>query len=182
MHIVPTVSDDLRVIRGLFDQAVLYQQAKGLPMWNQYDKTALMADLRQKIQYKLCFDHEIAQVFSVFMSDPLTWGEREDNKAIYLHRIISNPAYKGQRILQHVMDWSINFAIQQQREYLRLDTWASNPQMREYYQSVGFEYQGNAFIADIPQVPPPYRNYEVALFQIRVDRDANDFSDLTSSP
>jgi ribosomal protein S18 acetylase RimI-like enzyme len=182
MHIVPTVPDDLHTIRRLFDQAVQYQEAHGQPVWNQYDKTALMADLRQKIQYKLCFDHEIAVVFSVFMSDPLTWGEREDNKAIYLHRIISNPVYKGQRILQHVMDWSMHFAIQQQRQYLRLDTWASNLQMQAYYQSFGFEYQGNAFIADLPEVPLPYRNYEVALFQISVDGDTNNFSGLTSSP
>lgn len=168
MYIAPTVSDDLGVIRGLFDQAVLYQQAKGLPMWNRYDKAALTADLRQKIQYKLCADHEIAMVFSVFMTDPNMWGEREQGDAIYLHRIISNPAFKGQRLLQQVIDWSVDLAKAQQRKYLRLDTWASNPQMQAYYQSFGFDYQGNAFIPDLPEIPPPYRNYEVSLFQIRI--------------
>ena len=116
MHIIPTVSDDLTVIRSLFDQAVQYQQAHGLPMWNRYDKAALTADLRQKIQYKLCINHEIAMVFSVFMSDPNMWGEREQGDAIYLHRIISNPTYKGQSLLQYVIDWSILVVKQHQRK------------------------------------------------------------------
>ena len=108
--IINTTKQDLGFIYSLFEEAIAYQQRKNYPVWNGFDKDVLIKDVASKQQYKIVIDKEIACVFSVCKNDPLIWGEREKGDAIYLHRIVVNPKYKGCKQFEKILNWSIDFA------------------------------------------------------------------------
>ena len=101
--VINTTQDDLDTIYGLFESAIAYQRKNTYPVWKGYDKNALIKDIEEGNQYKITMGKDIAMLFSVCYSDPLIWGERENGNALYLHRIVVNPAYKGNKLFAMVL-------------------------------------------------------------------------------
>src|SRR5688572_32367700 len=93
-----TVMQDLKEIFELFEHSIQYQEKKGYPVWKNYDKDAVIKDLTDKNQYKVVIDEQMAIVFSVCYTDGIIWRERERGDAVYLHRIVVNPEFKGQKL------------------------------------------------------------------------------------
>lgn len=167
-QIINTTKQDLEFIYSLFEKAIAYQKRKNYPAWNGFDKDVLVKDITQKQHYKIIIDNEIACVFSVLKTDPLIWGEREKGDAIYLHRIVVNPGYKGYRQFEKILKWSIDFAKQHKIKFIRMDTWAQNSNILEYYKSYGFNFLGNFKTPDTTDLPTQNRNLEVALLEYKL--------------
>src|SRR5437764_12933440 len=104
--IVYTEIKDLDFIYNLFDEAISYQKSKGYPAWAGYDKDVLKKDIADKLQYKVLIENDIACVFSICYSDEIIWREMERGDALYLHRIVVNPAHKAQYQCQKVFNWA----------------------------------------------------------------------------
>ncbi|HEX6890844.1 MAG TPA: GNAT family N-acetyltransferase, partial [Chryseolinea sp.] len=133
-----TTPEDLKFVYELFDQSIVYQTAKGYPVWKNYDKNALINDVENKHQYKITIDDLIAMVFSVCYSDKILWREMERGDSIYLHRIVVNPKFKGQRLFGIILDWAIRYAKNKGLKFIRMDTWADDADIIEYYKGFGF--------------------------------------------
>src|ERR1043165_4214498 len=102
-QIVHTTPKDLAFVYELFDLSVKYQEARGYPSWKNYDKGALTQDVENKQQYKVIIDTQIGIVFSVRYNDKVIWREMDQGDAIYLHRIVVNPAFKGQKLFGQIL-------------------------------------------------------------------------------
>lgn len=97
LSIENTITDDLPMVYGLFDQAIEYQERNQYNVWNGYDKIALQSEMNDGLHYKVVSENKILAVFSICFCDAVIWRERDRGDAIYLHRIVVNPQFKGQR-------------------------------------------------------------------------------------
>ncbi|HEY3406286.1 MAG TPA: GNAT family N-acetyltransferase [Ohtaekwangia sp.] len=159
---------DLDFIFGLFDQSIAYQKNKGYTVWGNYDKDVLSGDIQNRNQYKIIMDSTIAMVFSMCYSDAIIWREMENDDSVYLHRIVVNPACKGKRLFGELLTWVKAHAIQKNLRFIRMDTWADNPTIIEYYKSFGFSVIENFTTPNSTELPAHNRNLAITLLQIRL--------------
>ncbi len=163
--ILHTEVSDLPQIFSFFDESIRYQEAKGYPAWKNYDRSAILRDIENKSQYKIVADGIIAMVFSVCYTDKLIWRDRESGDALYLHRIVVNPAFKGKKLFGEILQWSITHAKAKALSRVRMDTWAVNTNIIEYYKGFGFRFIENYTTPDSPELPVHNRGLQLALME-----------------
>jgi len=80
----------------------------------------------------------------------------------------SNPEFKGQRQVEKILNWIIDLAKEKGLKYVRMDTWADNPNIIAYYKSYGFYFIENYTTANTPELPGQHRNLKVALLEFEL--------------
>lgn len=160
--------EDLDLIFSLFDQSIIYQRQKGYPVWDNYDQGAIVRDVEEGNQYNVIVDGKVAMAFSVCYSDKMIWGERDKDDAVYLHRIVVNPEFKGQRLFGAILDWAVDVARKRNLKFVRMDTWASNKNIVAYYMGFGFTVVGNTTTPDAETLPVHSRSLAVTLLEYEV--------------
>jgi GNAT superfamily N-acetyltransferase len=163
-----TEMGDLLQIFELFDRSIEYQEKKGYPVWRNYDKNAIVKDIDQKNQYKVLIDSRIAMVFSVCYSDKVIWRDLERGDSVYLHRIVVNPEFKGQKLFGAILKWVTEHAQQKGLSSIRMDTWAANPTIIDYYKSFGFSFVENYTTPDTQELPVHNRNLALTLLEYKL--------------
>ncbi len=163
-----TSTKDLNFIYTLFEEAIIYIKKHNYIGWTTYDKNFIKQDINKKLQFKITNGNDIMCVFSICYSDVLIWREMEKGDAIYLHRIVVNPKFKGQKQFEKLLNWIVNFAKEKKLKYIRMDTWAENPNIIEYYKSYGFQFLENYTTPNTPELPEQHRNLKVALLEIKL--------------
>jgi hypothetical protein len=148
--IINTKLDDLPFIYELFEHSIAYQEAKGYPVWRNYDKGAIVRDIEEKNQYKVVNRDGIGIVFSVGYRDRVIWRALDQGESMYLHRIVVNPAFKGQKLFGLIMD-----------------TWAVNTNIINYYTGFGFEVVETYTTPDTPELPVHNRKLPLTLMEYR---------------
>jgi ribosomal protein S18 acetylase RimI-like enzyme len=164
--VLNTEMSDLYLIFRLFDHSITYQEKKGYPVWKNYDKNAIVKDIQNKNQYKILIDSLPAIVFSVCYTDKSLWRDRDRQDAIYLHRIVVNPDCKGRQLFGKILEWAITHARQKELRYIRMDTWAANPTLINYYEKFGFNFIENFTTPDSEELPVHNRNLALALLEL----------------
>lgn len=153
--------DDLPLIFNLFEEAIRYQKENGYIGWSSYDKEFIKSD-------KVIRDKEVLGIFSICHTDKLIWREREKKDALYLHRIVLNRAFQGARIFNIILAWSQAYARTHGRKFVRMDTWAANTKLINYYKGYGFIFVENYTTSDTSDLPIQHRNLNVALLELEV--------------
>jgi ribosomal protein S18 acetylase RimI-like enzyme len=164
-----TTPEDLPFIYELFAQSIVYQERHGYPDWKNYDKDAIVRDIETGHQYKIVIDGAIALVFSVAYSDKIIWREKDLGESVYLHRIVVNPRFKGQRLFGLILEWCQTHIREKGLRSIRMDTWANNPTIIGYYQSFGFKVTEHFTTPDTPELPVHNRNLPLTLLEYRED-------------
>src|SRR5690606_18828502 len=98
--ITNTTLEDYEKVLWLFDQVMVLQGTNGYKVWETIDKESLITEIKNKQQFKIVEDSEILCLFSIQLNDPFIWREKDQNDAIYLHRIAVNPNFKGKKTFQ----------------------------------------------------------------------------------
>jgi GNAT superfamily N-acetyltransferase len=171
-NILHTDPADTEQIFKLFEHSISYQEKHGYPVWRNYDKDAVVRDINARNHYKAVIDSKIAIVFGVCYTDKVIWRKLEDGKSIYLHRIVVNPEFKGQKLFGAILEWAIKHAKQNDLNNIRMDTWAANPTIIDYYKGFGFKFIENYTTPDTNELPIHNRNLELALLEYKI-RQAN---------
>jgi ribosomal protein S18 acetylase RimI-like enzyme len=159
---------DLALLHLFYDEAIRYQQTKGFPVWINFDNKVLENDVLNGNHYKVLVDSQVAIVFSVCYSDKIIWRDMEKGNALYLHRIVVNPAFRGQKLFGVIVDWTTGHARRKKLQYIRMDTWANNAVLIEYYKSFGFAFIEQYTTPDSIELPAQNRKLELALLELRV--------------
>ena len=168
IKIVNTTNEDLNIIYWLFEQAMELQGKNGYKVWEGIDKNALQTDIDNKLQFKIVKGNDILCIFSIQLNDPFIWRDRDRDDAIYLHRIVVNPNFKGQKQFQKVLNWSKQFARQNSLKFVRMDTWADNKKIIDYYKSFGFEFIEEYKTPNAVELPLQNRNLKIALLEMEL--------------
>ena len=167
-HIVPAGKEDLPFIYRLFEEAIQFQKQNHYVGWKNYDKEYIQKDVENGLLFKMVREGAIACIFSVCYSDVLIWREKEKGDAIYLHRLVLNREFKGEKVFQSVLNWALFTAKEKGLAYIRMDTWAENEKLIHYYKNYGFQFVENYATADTEDLPLQHRNLNVALLELAV--------------
>jgi GNAT superfamily N-acetyltransferase len=165
--ILNTEVTDLHFIFELFNYSITYQEKHGYPVWRDYDKDAIVRDIKNRNQYKVIVDSRIGIVFSVAYADKVIWRERDKGDAIYLHRIVVNPVCKGQKLFGVIMEWAKEHVRQKGLNNIRMDTWAANPTIINYYKTFGFEVIETYTTPNSIELPVHNRNLALTLLEYK---------------
>ena len=167
MKIIHTEKSDLPFVYHLFDEAILYQKKKNYPVWAGYDKTVLNNDIEDKRAFKIIIDNEIACIFSIVTND-MAWNDDGLGIAVYVHRVVTNQKYKGQKLFGNITNWLVDYAKTHQMKLVRLDTWGNNPVIIDYYKSFGFELVGFQQYPNTEDIPIQMRGNRSALLEYKI--------------
>lgn len=160
-----TETSDLGLIFGLFEQSINYQEKKGYPVWRNYDRNTIIKDIENKNQYKVIIGSSIAIVFSVGYADKIIWRHHDKGDSLYLHRIVVNPKHKGQKLFGKIVNWASQHGKRKGLNNIRMDTWANNPTLIEYYKTFGFNVIENYTTPDSIELPAHNRNLALILME-----------------
>lgn len=166
--VIHTALSDLEQIFELFEHSINYQEKKGYPVWRNYDKNAIIKDIEDKNQYKVIVNDTTAIVFSVRYTDKIIWRDLDQGNSIYLHRIVVNPELKGQKLFEEILKWAIEHSKQKGLTSIRMDTWAVNPTIINYYKSFGFVFIENYTTPDTEELPIHNRNLALTLLEYKL--------------
>jgi ribosomal protein S18 acetylase RimI-like enzyme len=166
MHIVNSTINDIHEIFNLYRIATEYQKTKLAILWPEFERTLVEEEIKEKRQWKIIVDNTIACVFATTFSDPLIWEERDQQPSVYIHRIATNPHYRGNNFVTHIVDWAKLYAKENNKELIRLDTVGENQGLIKHYQGCGFNFLGVFKLTNTKGLPQHYHNSSVSLFEI----------------
>jgi protein-tyrosine phosphatase len=73
--------------------------------------------------------------------DATYWGERTPDSG-YVHRLCTDAEIARPGLGVELLSWAASTSSQRDREWIRLDTPATNARLRSYYESLGFSFRG----------------------------------------
>jgi len=171
MKIIRSTSSAATEFRDFWNAALAYQKAAGLPLWPPYPSEKIETEIQSGLHFSAFLpDDVLAGYFSLALSDELIWEEKERGDAIYIHRMCGNPKCKGKNLAASILTGAYGFVTGAGRKFIRMDTWADNPRLLNYYISCGFRHVRNRQLGIVPGLLPHYKNINLALFQNEVDR------------
>jgi len=168
MNIYNSQIEDIDHIFELYKTATDYQNKKSMVAWPSFDRNLVEKEIIENRQWKLVIDHQIACVWAVTDSDPQIWGARNNDPSIYIHRISTNPNFRGRNFVKNIVTWSKKYASKRNKKYIRMDTVGENIGLTNHYKKCGFDFLGLSKLQHTSELPLHYQNATVSLFQISV--------------
>jgi len=166
MHIENSNLDDLPAIFRLYEVATNFQRSKKQVVWPAFDPEMVKAEIRNKQQWKLTMDGEVACVWATTFSDPQIWEERNVDPAVYIHRIATNPDFRGNNFVDIITNWACGYAAENRKQFVRLDTIGENQGLIKHYQKAGFTFLGLFDLKNRTGLPEHYQTGLACLFEI----------------
>ncbi|TCC94310.1 GNAT family N-acetyltransferase [Pedobacter frigiditerrae] len=168
IEIVNSTTENLAILFEFYDMAVAHQKKVSDKHWQDFDVELVKNEISEQRQYKILVDGKVACVFLVTFNDPQIWEEKDKDSAIYLHRIVTHPDFRGYGFVNIITNWAKAYAKDNQIQFVRLDTWADNEKLFTYYTSCGFNHVGSIKIAADSGLPKHYEGIRLNLFEIGV--------------
>ena len=161
---------DADIILTLYDAAIHLQTQKNTVVWPRFERSLIEKEIQEKRQWKLVIDNEIACNWAVTFEDKEIWEARDNNDSIYIHRIATNPALRGNRFIDVIVAWAKDYALSKGKAYVRLDTLGNNTKLIGHYKSAGFNFLGIFKLANTQNLPAHYqREPNCCLFEMMVN-------------
>jgi RimJ/RimL family protein N-acetyltransferase len=169
MKITNSISTDIDEIFSLYDIASAYQKTKNVVVWPSFERQLVKTELTENRQWKLIIDGQIACVWAITFNDPEIWEERDADAAIYIHRIATNPDFRGYNFVGTIAEWAKQYAKSIHKDYVRLDTLGNNTGLIAHYSRAGFDFLGINDLKSTAGLPQHYQDTKgCCLFQIKL--------------
>lgn len=169
MTIKPSTLNDLGEITRLYELARNVQQMKGAVAWPIFNRVMIETDISENRQWKITIDNQVACVWTTTFQDPQIWEERNQDPSVYIHRIATNPMFKGLNLVSEIVEWARDYAAKNKKMFIRMDTVGENKGLIAYYQKCGFDFLGLLTLKNTEGLPAHYINATVSLFQLSLD-------------
>lgn len=166
--IVNTSLKDIEAVLGLYKMASDFKKTVSGVQWPEFDQRMIETEINESRHFKITVDEQVACVWSITFDDHQVWEEKNEDPAIYIHRIATNSNFRGQKFVEQIVEWAKQFAPQHNKLYVRMDTTAGNQRLTDYYVKCGFTYLGDQKMTDTEGRPDHYHNATMALFQLDV--------------
>lgn len=170
MTITYSTPEDITEIFRLYGIASAYQKTKKkVVVWPKFSRLLVETELAENRQFKLLINDETACVWAITFTDEQIWEERNLDAAVYIHRIATNPKFRGQKFIKVIVNWAKEYARSNGKQYVRLDTLGNNTKLIKHYTGAGFEFLGMFDLKNTDTLPPHYKEAPVCLFQIDLE-------------
>jgi ribosomal protein S18 acetylase RimI-like enzyme len=159
---------DLDLIFTFYDLATAFQKTVSAKHWLGFDRQMVEQEIRENRQWKLMLAGKVAGIFATTFNDVQFWGEKDQQPSIYIHRIVTHPDFRGRSLVRGIIHWAKQFAIENDKQFIRMDTWGDNDKLIAYYQRLGFAYIDTIDLDQTVGLPKHYTG-PLALFEIAVN-------------
>lgn len=172
MEILNSTIDDMDEIFRLYKAATDFQKTKPRPVvrWLEFDKALIKNEIEESRQWKIIIDNQIACIWATTFSDPFIWEDRNNDPSVYIHRIATNPDFRGQNLVSKIVGWAKQYAKTNDKEFIRMDTVGNNEKLIDYYTTCGFSFFGLSKLKDTSELPVHYQHATVSLFEIELSK------------
>lgn len=166
MKIVKSIVADVPLIFTFYDWAVEYQKAKFNKHWLPFDEYLVKKEVAEGRQWKVMEGDQVVCIFAITYEDPYIWGEKNEDAAMYIHRIVTHPSFHGRAYVKAIIEWAREHAVVLFKRFIRMDTWGDNDKLISYYSSCGFNYIGTVTPEATNELPKHYSAIFLSLFEI----------------
>ncbi len=170
MKITNSTKQNILEIFRLYKLATEFQKIK-FPEnhWPPFDEALVNTEVAENRQFKLLIDDEIACVWAITYSDPKIWEDDDNDASIYIHRIATNPDFRGNNFVKIIVAWAMKLARDKNKHFIRMDTCGNNESLIAHYENCGFTFLGTRKLKDTIGLPSHYHNADVCFFEIRLE-------------
>ncbi len=140
MKIFNSSLNDIEEIFRLYKLATEFQKTRFTIHWPEFNRKLVEFEIVENRQWKIMIEEKVACVWATTTNDPQIWEERNIDPAIYIHRIAANPDFRGQNLVGQIVDWAKMYALENHKQFIRMDTVGNNPGLINYYQKCGFDF------------------------------------------
>lgn len=168
MKIYNSTPKDISEIFRLYGLATEYQKTI-FPenTWPTFEHRLVETEIQEQRQFKMLVDDQIACVWAITFTDPQIWEEKNSDPSIYIHRIATNPVFKGQKLVTEIVEWARGYAESHQKKFIRMDTCGNNQKLIAHYKNCGFDFLGVIRLKNADELPSHYQDADVCLFEIK---------------
>ncbi|AUC76423.1 GNAT family N-acetyltransferase [Olleya sp. Bg11-27] len=171
MTIQNATINDIEDIFKLYKIASDYQKTKKtVVVWPDFERQLVATEIKENRQFKLIINNTIACVWAITFKDDQIWETSQNDNAMYIHRIATNPEFRGQHFVTKIVDWAKGYASIKAIDYIRLDTLGNNTGLIAYYKQSGFDFLGIFDLKNTNGLPEHYHNQPACLFQIQLSK------------
>jgi ribosomal protein S18 acetylase RimI-like enzyme len=167
MKIINSTISDIESTFKLYEIATSFQKKK-FPgnQWPIFSRTLVETEIKENRQWKLLINGQIACIWAITFSDPQIWEDSNDDLAIYIHRIATNPNYRGQNLVSNIVEWAKKYSADKQISFIRMDTCGHNKRLISHYEKCGFTFLGISKLKNSEGLPSHYHDADVCFFEI----------------
>ena len=166
MKIKNSGKDDIEAIFRLYRIATQYQKIKLAAPWPEFEKKLIEKEISEKRQWKIIMNEQIACVWATTFDDSHIWEERNADPSLYIHRIVTDPDFRGKNLVLEIVNWAKTYAKANNKAFIRMDTVGENTGLINYYTKCGFNFLGLHTLKNTSELPAHYHNAAVSLFEI----------------
>ncbi|WP_340202553.1 GNAT family N-acetyltransferase [Ascidiimonas sp. W6] len=168
MEIRNSVLNDLPKIFELYHIATNFMQSKNQVAWPEFSRDLIIEEIEDLRQWKLLINGKIACIWATTLKDELIWGKENTDPSVYIHRIATDPYFRGQKLVKQIVRWADNYCINHHLDYIRMDTVGLNQGLIKHYEKLGFTFLGTKELDNVTNLPKHYSEGPVCLFQRKV--------------
>lgn len=161
------IISDIDEIFRLYKIASDYQKKKKkVVVWPNFKRSLVETEINENRQWKMLINGEVACIWAITFQDEQIWEEKNKDNAIYIHRIATNPDYRGNNFVAKIVEWAKEYAKSINKQYVRLDTLGNNIKLIEHYKNAGFDFLGMFDLKNTDALPEHYHGAPACLFEI----------------
>lgn len=168
IQVLNSSQSDIDTIFEFYDLAIAHQKKVSPKQWQGFDRELVKEEIADNRQYKILVDGKVVAIFAVTYNDPQIWLGKDEEAAVYIHRIVTHPEYRGYGFVKVIIDWAKEYSKSKPLDYIRMDTWADNERLLKYYTGCGFNHVGSIEIAPNSGLPKHYEGITLNLFEIEL--------------
>ena len=168
MEIQNSSIEDIDFILDLYKSATAYQKERFISHWPVFEREMVVNEIAENRQWKMMIDGEVVCIWATTFSDPLIWEDKNIDPSVYIHRITTNPKFRGKGLVKIIVEWSKNYATENGKKFVRMDTVGENLKLIEHYTACGFDFLGLSQLTNTDGLPEHYHNAVVSLFELKV--------------
>jgi GNAT superfamily N-acetyltransferase len=133
---------DAGIVHDMLEEAATWVDALGVVMWEEGElaRGRVVNEVAGGLFFIADVDNDPAGVVRFQLEDRLFWPDLTQDDSAFIHRLVVRRRYKGLGVSTALMDWAVSRARTMGKRYLRLDTDASRPKLRQLYEGFGFEF------------------------------------------
>jgi len=168
MTITNSTIKDIDCIFTLYEAATRLQLTKGIAPWPSFSRKMVQEEIQNSLQFKIVIDNQMACTWAIAFNDKQIWQEKENYSSIYIHRIATNPDFKGNNLIKNIVKWAKTYAQHNNKTHIRMDTVGENLGLIAHYTKCGFDFVALSKLIETEGLPEHYHNATVSLFEIKV--------------
>ena len=136
------VPSDAATVQDMLEEAARWVDALGVVMWDEdeLDPGRMVREIAAGQFFIAEIDGDPAGAVRFQLEDQLFWPDLAGDDSAFIHRLVVRRRHKGHGVSTALMQWAVSRARSIGKSYLRLDTDASRPKLRQLYEAFGFQF------------------------------------------